>query len=52
MEQALAARDTTVLFGTARRYGADYAVVERALLPPGARPVYENAAFVVLEVHP
>ena len=52
VEQALAARDTTVLFGTARRYGADYAVVERALLPPGARPVYENAAFVVLEVHP
>lgn len=52
VEQALAARDTTVLFGTARRYGADFAVVERALLPPGARPVHENAAFVVLQVQP
>jgi Domain of unknown function (DUF6798) len=52
VEQALAARDTTVLFGTARRYGADYAVVERAHLPPGARPVHQNAAFVVLQVHP
>lgn len=48
VEEALAARDTTRLWAVARRYGADYAVVERAQTPPGSTPVHVNDRFQVL----
>jgi hypothetical protein len=52
VEAALAARDTTPLWAVARRYGADYVVVDRGLTPPGSTPVHVNAGFAVLAVAP